>query len=253
VTQRDLVRQIEATGYRSWPARELELYDGWQLRYADGFSRRGNSVCPVGASTLDLETKLVYCIDWFRKRGLGLVVRQTPLSETGLEEELANRGFALEGRTNVMVADIEGGAVADAVELVPQPTDTWWATMAELWAIESERRKGWRNIIESIRLPAAHGLYTAGDRAVAAGLGVVDGRWMGLFEIIVAEGWRRRGIGRDLAASLLSWGSGLGAQRAFLQVVEGNGPALALYEGLGFRVAYRYWYRRAPLGHMAAD
>jgi GNAT superfamily N-acetyltransferase len=248
VSRRDLVRQIEAAGYRCWPARELEEFDGWQLRYADGFSRRGNSVCPTASSTLDLDAKLAYCIDWFQRRGLRLVVRQTPLSERGLEEELEKRGFTLEGRTSVMVADLENVVAADRAEPMPQPTDTWWAAMAGLWSIGPERRTGWRNIIEAIRLPTAYVLHRAEDRPDAAGLGVVDGPWIGLFEVIVAEEWRRRGIGRGLTESLLSWGRKMGAERSFLQVVEGNGPALALYEKLGFRSAYTYWYRRAPRG-----
>ncbi len=38
MTDLGLVREIEAAAYRAWPAREMIEYDGWQLRFADGFS-----------------------------------------------------------------------------------------------------------------------------------------------------------------------------------------------------------------------
>ncbi|MGD9676211.1 MAG: GNAT family N-acetyltransferase, partial [Candidatus Bipolaricaulia bacterium] len=57
------------------------------------------------------------------------------------------------------------------------------------------------------------------------------------------EGERRRGYGEHLMHGLLAWGRGVGAQRAYLQVMLSNVGALSLYRTLGFQEAYRYWYR----------
>jgi ribosomal protein S18 acetylase RimI-like enzyme len=35
----------------------------------------------------------------------------------------------------------------------------------------------------------------------------------------------------------------MGADKAYLQVMQSNVAAMQLYEGLGFRAAYSYWYR----------
>ena len=45
------------------------------------------------------------------------------------------------------------------------------------------------------------------------------------------------------AAQSLSEGIRLGATKAYLQVVEGNTPAITLYESLGFSYLYTYWFR----------
>lgn len=245
MTDVELVCEVESAAYRAWPAREVVEYDGWQLRFADGFSRRGNSVYPAESSTLPLATKLDWCSDWYRTRGQPLIVRQTPASEAGLDQVLAEAGFAAEGRTLVMTGALEDHN--EPVEDLPgAPGAAWRKAAAHLWQITPHRLGAWRSIIERIDHPAAfiHRSDSAGP--MAAGLAVAVDDWLGLFEIVVRPDRRRDGIGRDLTRSLLRWGRAAGAQTAFLQVVNENAPAIALYESLGFGPQYTYWYRRAP-------
>lgn len=244
MTTKRLIRKVESAAYRSWPAGEVVEYDGWQLRYSDGFSRRGNSAYPASPSTLEYGVKLSWCADWYRQRGLQLVVRQNPATEPGLDNVLADLGYGFEGRTNVMVASLDE-TVADE-PLPPAPTSDWWAAMSDLWEIGPDRADGWRAIIERIDLPAAYGIKTQDGVNTAAGLAVVDEDLLGLFEVIVAPAHRRQGIGRTFTRSLMGWGRQQGATRAYLQVVAENAAAISMYEQLGFETAYSYWYRRAP-------
>jgi ribosomal protein S18 acetylase RimI-like enzyme len=86
------------------------------------------------------------------------------------------------------------------------------------------------------------------DRGAAAafGLGVVERGHLGLFDIVSDPQRRRAGHGRRLVEGLMAWGRARGATRAYLQVVATNARAIALYESLGFREAYRHHYRIAP-------
>jgi ribosomal protein S18 acetylase RimI-like enzyme len=243
----DLVAEIEAAAYRSWPAAEIVEYDGWQLRYADGFSRRGNSVYPLASSTVDHEQKLEWCGQWYQRHSLDLVFRQTAVTEPGLDEVLAQHGFTEEGRTNVLVAGLSDSDSSDLI-IGESPSPQWWKATAALWDVGGSRADAWRAIVDRIDLPTGFGVVAQGGQAVAAGFAVVDATWLGLFEIIVADRYRRRGIGGSLTKSLMAWGRGKGAQRAYLQVVADNTAAINLYEKAGFRFAYDYWYRRAPVG-----
>jgi ribosomal protein S18 acetylase RimI-like enzyme len=240
-----LLEEIEAAAYRSWPAAEVVEYDGWELRFGNGFSRRANSVYPANSSALDHGEKLQWCRQWYQRRGLDLVVRQTMLTEPGLDQVLADRGFREEGRTNVLVADLTGHQRGGAV-ITESPTTEWWDATAGLWGIDSGRMGAWRAIVDRIDLPAGFGSLSLDDRTIAVGFAVADGSWLGLFEIIVADDYRRQGIGQSLTRSLMAWGRGTGAQRAYLQVVAENAPAIAMYDKVGFGHAYNYWYRRAP-------
>ena len=77
---------------------------------------------------------------------------------------------------------------------------------------------------------------------VASGIAAYDTDWVGFRSIEVAPEARRRGLGLAVMAALLDWGASRGATTAYLQVLDGNDPALALYERLGFVTHHAYRY-----------
>jgi putative acetyltransferase len=60
--------------------------------------------------------------------------------------------------------------------------------------------------------------------------------------LMVAAGWRRRGVGRALLAYAVAWARGAGVRKLELHVFPWNEPAMRLYESFGFE---REGYRRA--------
>lgn len=80
-------------------------------------------------------------------------------------------------------------------------------------------------------------------RTIGVGLGVVEGDFIGLFDIVVEKDFRNTGLGYLIVENILRWGRKHGANTAYLQVLTDNAPALRLYEKMGFKEAYQYWYR----------
>ena len=80
-------------------------------------------------------------------------------------------------------------------------------------------------------------------QSVALGLAVAERGYVGLFDIVVDASVRNQGLGRRVVTRLLQWGRQQGANQAHLAVMCDNAPALHLYAQLGFKEAYRYWYR----------
>ncbi len=85
------------------------------------------------------------------------------------------------------------------------------------------------------------------DASVTArGRGVVHAGWLGVSSLWTAPDHRGRGLGSAVLRSLLEWGSERGASTTYLQVVEANTAALALYEARGFERHHDYAYYVAP-------
>ena len=80
-------------------------------------------------------------------------------------------------------------------------------------------------------------------RMVASGLGIRDRDYIGLYAIYVSPSCRRRHYARAVCSSILREARLQGATKAYLQVVQGNQNAKALYTSLGFEDFYTYWFR----------
>jgi RimJ/RimL family protein N-acetyltransferase len=71
--------------------------------------------------------------------------------------------------------------------------------------------------------------------------------------LMVAAGWRRRGIGRALLVQAVEWARARAISKLELHVFPHNEAAIALYEQFGFeREGYRKRHYRRPDGYVDA-
>lgn len=52
---------IEELSLNHWQSLSTLLYDGWVLRFADGYTKRANSINPIHYSTCNLTIKIKEC------------------------------------------------------------------------------------------------------------------------------------------------------------------------------------------------
>jgi len=237
--------RLEEWALNAWPALEQILYDGWILRFADGHTKRSNSVNPTYRSTLDLDEKIETCERAFSARGLPTIFRLTPFSQPpSLDGALADRGYETIDRTLVMVRRLDPSVRSQAASSVSVSEIAAWLDafasfdLLSLGAMATRRRLLARLSGEPI--PTIAGPI---GRPLGVNLGIREDEALGLFALFVAVDARRQGLGTALVEETLRIGADRGATIAYLQVEDANHSARTLYERLGFVEAYPYWYR----------
>lgn len=232
----------------TWVPAATEVVDGWRLGFSGGFTRRANSVLPLGAPA-DLTATLDRVEARYAAAGLPAVFRLCSAAPAGLGEALAARGYAAVADTDVLVRDLAAPPPVPAhpgVRVVgaERPDEAWLSGWLGVKAggAAVDRELARRVVTGSpARYLTAFGPGGSVLGVLRAGLAE---DWTGLACLVVAPEARRRGIGRLLTRAALAAAASAGARRAFLQVEVANDGAAHLYAGEGFRPAERYGYRQ---------
>lgn len=238
---------LEEVSLNAWPAIQTVLYDGWVLRFANGYTRRANSVYPLYESSLPLDDKIALCEQAYQAQGLPPIFKLTEHARHGdVDTVLAQRGYRADAHSAVQTMNL--------VEMLPFQTppgfvsfatltDDWLTSYCALSNAPHEHLAPMRQILSLMVPPHRFGMMVVAGEPVACGLVVREREYVGFYDIVVAKEKRGQGYGRAIMQGLLELGQRMGATRAYLQVMLNNQPALGLYASLGFREAYRYWYR----------
>ena len=243
---RPTVPDLERLTARTWRGLEEEPFGDWALRAAGGFTGRANSVLVVGEPPLPLAGAVLAVAGWYADRGLR---PQAQLPMPGAEA--ADAAFGAAGWTRgedvlVLTAGIgDWAGPAVRVQLDDAPDAGWLAgyryrgtplpAVAGDVLVHAEHP-----VFASVRPDP----YPAVPAAVARGVLVED--WLCVTAVTVDDGYRRRGLATAVMAALGAWARRGNATSCVLQVAASNGPALALYDRLGFTEHHRYHYRVAP-------
>lgn len=259
-------RELQRVAARGWPALETEPLGEWTLRASGGFTRRANSVLPLGDPGVPLDTALERIGQWYDARGLPPVI-VVATGRADADEELAaalaERGWADERHTRVRIMGLapladtgaaappgSGGEAPARVTLSREPDADWLALYNRTG--EADRTgEAARNALKVLTGGPSVWFATVRDAdggTAAIGRMVVDGRWAGFAAVEVAPAARRRGLATQVMVALAERALTEGASAAYLQVEADNTDALAFYDRLGFTDHHGYHYRRALPG-----
>jgi ribosomal protein S18 acetylase RimI-like enzyme len=239
--------ELARVSARAWRPVESERLGEWELRAAEGFTRRANSVLPLGDPGVPLDDALTAVRRWYAARGLPAYV-QTATGAEGAQEllcaELERRGWVRE-----VTAELWTGPLAPVADLGGEPSGVVLSREADEAWLARYRRKGVGEV--ALRVlgsgPSVWFATVPGDDAPAAiGRCVVDGRWAGFAAVEVDPAQRRRGLATAVMAALARRALDEGASAAWLQVEDDNAGARALYDRMGFAAHHAYHHHRAP-------
>ena len=178
---------------------------------------------------------------------VGLAVEVVVAVEPAVDCMLADRCYRLNDMTLVQTLALQDRVLNDDLRIELLSVEQWFAAFQAISGKVGAGQATHLKLLQAIRCTCAFAVLRRGGEAVCCGLAVASAGRCGLFDIASAEHVRGQGLATRLCTDLLSWGRQQGADTAYLQVTAHNLAAISVYEQLGFRRAYEYWYRVGTL------
>lgn len=235
----------EELSMNAHPALKTQLYDGWVLRFSNGYTNRANSVNPIYPSVLPDGEKIDTCEKAYRSQNLPPVFKLTRELSEELDKPLENRGYDIVTPTNIMTKEITLDYCPSSDFHVNGHIDDDWTNNYFLLngLTDPQKKDTAKQMLSNIQNIVLCGSVIKNNQTIACGLCVIERGYAGLFDIVVNTEFRGMGYGFEICASLLTEAKKHHVRGAYLQVVQSNTKAINLYNKLGFVNLYEYWYR----------
>jgi GNAT superfamily N-acetyltransferase len=233
------------------------MMDGWSIGLSPSKAKRSRCVNAFYPGVRSFETNFAEARALYKRVGLPCIFRVTPfVADATIDATLATLGCEKFDETCVQTLSINAHSnraisseiftFDSAIELSQSP-DIIGRSIQELRGDSDEEIAAlmarWQSLPLTLRSYATHDFDA--KRPTAQVVTLREGDTLGVFDVVTAPAYRGRGLASRLLARALSDARDAGVTSAYLQVVSTN-PAKRVYERLGFRTAYTYWYREVP-------
>ena len=238
---------IEELTMNAWPSLQTILLDGWIIRMAGGYTKRANSVNPIYSFENNLDEKITYCENIYRKSNLPVVFKIISCDEhKKLDQKLESRSYEKIDLTSVQTCSSldEINYTRENLFIEATFTDNWKTCLYESNNItDIAKKETISSMLNNVRQKAIAVYKTDTGSFAGCGYGVIEKGYAGLFDIIVKKEFRGKRYGKEIVSAILAEAHKAGVEKAHLSVVDNNEVAKNLYGKLGFKEVYKYWYR----------
>ena len=237
---------IEELSLNHWQPLSTLLYDGWVLRFADGYTKRANSIHPIHNSSCELNLKIEQCEKIYSANKLPTTFKITPfIHPVNLDATLEEMGYSFVDPTSVRTLKLDNINEPEltSVTINENITAEWLEDLCRLNKVKDKDQNTIERMLSNIKTTKGFISLYYEEQVIACGLGVIEREYIGLYDIVTDSKYRNRGFGEQMILNLLKWAKENGARYSYLAVVLNNEPALRLYSKIGYAEVYRYWYR----------
>jgi ribosomal protein S18 acetylase RimI-like enzyme len=239
-------RALEELALTTWPALQQWLYDGWVVRFAEGHTRRANSVNPLYRSRRDPAAKIAQCEQWYAAAKLPTVFRLNQHTATaGIDRLLDARGYQRVDQSLTLHRRLGRLPISNKPRgtLRSEQLADWLERYCQLSGKALDQQGTHKALLQATPSPHIFATLWDRDQVVACAVGVIYAQALSVVDVVTSPQHRQQGYGTSLLAQICAWARSLGASDAALQVQGDNTAARGLYARLGFREVYSYWYR----------
>lgn len=227
------IQTIEELSLNALPCLQQILYDGWVLRFAEGYLKRANSVTPLYSGSLNLSQKIHRCEKIYHRFNLKPIFRltDTPHLQT-LDRTLKQLGYAKRDSVSVRVKEIGDRQFHNKeldLTIESELSEEWLDRYVHAVELPIQHWNTLFTMLEIIPHPTCYAWLKDRYRFCSCGLGVLENNYLGLFCLITAKKQRGKGYATQLISAMSDWGKANGATKAYVQVETANQAGINLY------------------------
>lgn len=261
------IRELEKKAANGWTANEISEYDGWEIRFGNGYTGRANSVSVYEDSTKRMEDKVVYCENLYAAKGLPCNFKVTD-ADKELSDYLLNRGYKVVTPSDVMILDTDDEEFKDVLKnssdndedleskkaeifkdvIFSDNASEWFDPYFEFEGFTDEKKiEAYKQFHENSKITKLYvTVFYEGEAAAVASCAIED-EYSLLHNVIVDKKYRGLGIGKKLCLAAILKSKEMGAKYSYLQVMKDNETAVNLYKKLGYKKVYEYCYLKQSI------
>ena len=242
------IRFLENISANGFVALEEIDYDGWELRFTQGFTGRANSVQIKEESTIELAKKVEYCEKAYAEHNLPCMFKLTD-ADLDIITFLENRGYQAIKPTDVMQLSLNDANIGydvrealDGVHFSAAP-DGWFEPYFEFENYQDNKsRELTRKIHAKVAVDQVYIMVMYKEKVAAVASLAIESGYSLLHNVVVLPELRGNGLGMKVCQAAILKSKECGASYIYLQVMQNNPIALDLYRKLGFEKRYTYYY-----------
>lgn len=238
-------RDIELMLMRTWPAIEERTYDGWVLRFSNGYTKRSNCINPLYESYFELEEKFEYCKKIYEDKKLPIVYKIIDIEVSLVVDEfLEKKGLIKQDMVTVKEINLRDvNYNLKSININWGFSKEWYDFYVSENKLNVEEKHILKKLLEKNNKNNVYVYKSIDNEIIAVAMGSVEKNRMGIFNVYVKDTHRKNGYATEILEGLLVEARKINVEKAYLQVMETNEKAMKLYKKMGFVPKYKTWYR----------